>query len=96
MAQYTIPQAAQKLGLSECRVRRAIQQGELHTVKVKVTEKVWRHEITEDSLTAWRKNVKKQTKRTDGLVTTKMFLNPADKAKLLKLMQDNKITYKTK
>jgi transposase-like protein len=64
---YSIKAAAAKLGLSEVYVRRMIQQGKLVTEKTRVGDtEIWRHEITEETLTAWRKEAGARSTRTDG------------------------------
>ena len=62
----TIKNVSKRLGLSEVYVRRMIQQGKLETVKVQVSENVWRHEIPETVLQEWRNKSSAHTTRTDG------------------------------
>jgi hypothetical protein len=64
---FSIKAAAAELGLSEVYVRRAIQTGKLATTKTQVGDtEVWRHEISEETLNAWRKDAGARSTRTDG------------------------------
>ena len=89
---YGIKTAAQKLGLSEVYIRRMIQQGKIQTTKVQVGDsEVWKHEISEATLTAWRNSAGTHTVRQDGRNKFVMYATPEELTALQALATEAKI-----
>ena len=66
-ASYSIKEAAAKLGLSDVYIRRMIHLGKIATTKIQVNETdIWRHQISEETLTKWRNTAGVHTVRSDG------------------------------
>jgi excisionase family DNA binding protein len=89
---FSIKQAASVLNLSEVYIRRMIQQGKIETTKVQVGDtEVWRHEISEEELTKWRKSASSRTSRNDGRSKFVLYATNDELAKIVKLLEANKI-----
>jgi hypothetical protein len=90
---YSIKSAAAELNLSEVYIRRMIQTGKLATTKTQVGDtEVWKHMISEETLTAWRKNSSAKTSRDDGRSKFTLYATAAELAQIQKLLQANKVT----
>ena len=90
---FSIKAAAAVLGLSEVYVRRMIQSGKLETTKVQVGDtEVWRHEISEETLAAWRKDAGAHTARIDGRNKFVLYATAEELKAIQALFVANKIT----
>ena len=89
MKEYSIKELSKMSGLSEVYLRRSISNGKLVTKKVKLNKNQFKHIISEESFTEFRKNVSHKSKREDGRNKYTSYLNTQEYESLVKLLKDN-------
>lgn len=89
--QYGIEEVAQIAGLTVGYVRRAIQKGKLATSKVTIANNTFKHFVSETELNRWRATSETRTQRNDGRNKYTLYGTPAEVAKLMKLIEANKL-----
>jgi hypothetical protein len=89
---YTIRQAAAKLQVSEMYLRKQINVGKLPTTKVQITENVWRHEISQADLDAFKNRTSNRSSRNDGRNKFVVYLSHTEEAQLRAQLKSIKMT----
>ncbi len=88
---FSIRQSAVKLGVSEMYLRKMIAQGKIQTVKVAISDHVWRHEITSQELAAFKNRTSQRSSREDGRNKFVVYMNAAEEAKVREVLKGAKL-----
>lgn len=89
---YSIREAARALEVSEMYLRKQVNVGKIPTTKVQISENVWRHEISEKDLKAFKNRTSTRSSRDDGRNKFVVYLTHAEEARLRALMKSNALT----
>jgi hypothetical protein len=89
---YTLRQAAAKLEVSEMYLRKMVKLGKIATAKVQITENVWRHEISEADLSAFKARTSNRSSRNDGRNKFVVYLSHPEEAQLRAQLKALKMT----
>lgn len=87
----TIRQASAKLNVSEMYLRKMIAQGKIKTQQVAISEKVWRHEISDDELKAFAARTSQHTSREDGRNKFNVYMTAAEEKKVREALKAAKL-----
>ncbi len=85
---FSIRTAADHLKVSEMYLRKMIAQGKIQTTKVQISDHVWRHEISDAELAAFKARTSVRTSRDDGRNKFVAYMTAAEEAKVRKLLKD--------
>ncbi|MCJ7483548.1 MAG: hypothetical protein MUO31_11335 [Thermodesulfovibrionales bacterium] len=75
---FTIREAAHKLAVSEMYLRKMVLEGKLPTTHVAISDKVWRHEISQAALDAFKARTGNRSSRDDGRNKFVVYMTTAE------------------
>lgn len=91
MTSFSIRESSKKLGVSEMYLRKCILEDKIHTTHVAISDKVWRHEISEDELAKFKVRSSNRSSRDDGRNKFTIYLSKSEEVKIRELLKTNNL-----
>lgn len=91
MKKFSIRSAASQLKVSEMYLRKMLSQGKIISEKEYISEKVWRHTISEDELKRFSEKTSVKTSREDSRNKFVIYLTSKEEEKVRKLLKSNEL-----
>jgi len=88
---YSIREAAKYLKVSEMYLRKKVNDGTLKTSKVQVLGDIWRHQIAQADLDAFKARTNNRSSRDDGRNKFVVYLSKTEEATVRGLLKANKL-----
>ncbi|MCJ7483550.1 MAG: hypothetical protein MUO31_11345 [Thermodesulfovibrionales bacterium] len=86
---FSIRESSVKLGVSEMYLRKMINVGKIETVKVSISPKVWRHEVSSSELERFKTRSSNRSSREDGRNKFVIYLTPTELGKVQKSLKES-------